>query len=240
MAVRRALVAEIRRELRGAADPERASQQQKYMKSPMRYHGVAMPDVRRIAKHALRRHPIEDTDDCEHTVRHLWDHASRREEWYAALTVATAPATRQFRSLQMLPLYRHLITTGAWWDVVDDAATHLVAPLLREHPLPMSATVRRWSVDEDVWLRRAAILSQIGAKERTDTTLLTDVLEPNLDRPEFFLRKAVGWALRDLARTDPDWVGGYVLARRDRLSPLSQREATRHLRGALARKVTGE
>ena len=134
-----------------------------------------------------------------------------------------------YRDPSALPLYRHLLTTGAWWDVVDDVATHLVGPLLLEYHAEMEPTVRSWATDDDRWLRRTSVIAQIGAKGGTDLALLTDAIEANLDDRDFFLRKAIGWALRQHARTDPDWVRAFVAAHDDRISGLSRREALKHL-----------
>jgi 3-methyladenine DNA glycosylase AlkD len=122
--------------------------------------------------------------------------------------------------------------TGAWWDLVDELA-HAVGAVLRAVGPPAASVVREWSRDEDLWLRRVAILSQLGARARTDPVLLADCIAPNLADRAFFIRKAIGWALRDYARTDPAWVAAFVLAAGDRLSPLSRREATKHLRRRL-------
>ena len=93
----------------------------------------------------------------------------------------------------------------------------------------MATVVRRWSVDDDMWLRRTAILSQLGSGLRTDRVLLTDVIEANAASTEFFHRKAIGWALRDLAWKDPEWVDAFVAAHPG-LSGLSRREALKNLR----------
>ena len=115
-------------------------------------------------------------------------------------------------------LWRHLVVTGAWWDVVDETASHLVGDVLARHrprrPRPSSA----WATDEDLWLRRTAVIAQLGHRDDTDLDLLVRALEANLDDRSFWLRKAIGWALRDYARTDPDWVRAYVASAGDRLS----------------------
>jgi 3-methyladenine DNA glycosylase AlkD len=116
--------------------------------------------------------------------------------------------------------------TGAWWDHVDETV-HRLAELVTAHPEEMGKTLRGWSVEDDRWLRRAAILGQLGRRDRVDLGLLADVIEPNRGDPEFFVRKAIGWALREVARWDPDWVRSYV--GRNELSPLSRREALKHL-----------
>jgi 3-methyladenine DNA glycosylase AlkD len=86
-----------------------------------------------------------------------------------------------------------------------------------------------WARDGDKWRRRAAVICQICARDDTDTALLTACIRDNVSDPDFFLRKAIGWALREHAKTNPDWVRTFVATHRDRLSPLSIREATRHL-----------
>jgi 3-methyladenine DNA glycosylase AlkD len=126
-------------------------------------------------------------------------------------------------------LYDHFIVDGAWWDFVDTVATRLVRPILVADRASVEPVVRRWAGDDELWRRRAAILVQVGARGATDTELLADVIDANVADRQFFIRKAIGWALRDYARTDPDWVRSFVDARADRPSPLSIREATRHL-----------
>jgi 3-methyladenine DNA glycosylase AlkD len=236
------LVARVRAEIAAAADPERAVHQQAYMKSAMPFRGVPMPEVRRITKAALREHPLEAQAALLDAVTTLWDAAAYREERYAALTVLQVPKHRRWRDPTLLLLYEHLVLTGRWWDVVDDLATHAVGELLVADPGRVAPVIRRWAASDDLWLRRAALVSQVGARDRTDANLLADVIDAVLAPPEalsrdFFTRKGVGWALRDYARTDPVWVRSFVAAHAGRLSPLSIREATKHLPEAGA---TGE
>ncbi|MDQ0820611.1 3-methyladenine DNA glycosylase AlkD [Arthrobacter sp. V4I6] len=106
---------------------------------------------------------------------------------------------------------------------------HRLRGLLQAHRPEMAAVLRRWSTDGDFWIRRASITAQLGAKSATDTALLGDVIEANLADREFFIRKAIGWALRDFSATDPDWVRGFVERHRAGLSPLSIAEALRKL-----------
>ncbi len=121
--------------------------------------------------------------------------------------------------LEALGLITEVIVTGAWWDHVD-AVAHHVGALLRAHPADVEPVVRAWSVVPDRWLRRASIICQLDAREQTDLSLLTDVIDANLADREFFVRKAIGWALRQFARTDPAWVRAFVAARRDTSEPV--------------------
>jgi len=219
------LVLEVREALRAAADGERAPRMRAYMKSEMPYLGVPMPAVRAITKAALRAHPLHTLDELQSDVRTLWDEATFREERYAASgLLATKVATGR---LDLVPLYEHLATTGAWWDHVDDLA-HRIAELHDAHPDEAARVVRRWSTADDLWLRRLAIISQLGRRDRVDPVLLSAVIEPNVADGEFFIRKAIGWALREFARVEPDWVRRFVDEHAD-LSGLSRREALKHL-----------
>ena len=178
----------------------------------------------------LRDHPLSDRRTWEDTVRLLWDDATYREERYAATDLARHRRYVEWATHPgSLELFDHMIVSGAWWDHVDEISIRLVGPLLRAHPEQAVATVRRWSRDPDRWRRRAAVIAQIGSRDATDTALLAERILANVDDPDFFLRKGIGWALREHAKTDPDWVRRFTTSYRSRLSPLSLREATRTL-----------
>lgn len=224
------LIADIQVGFAAAGDPEIAAQQQAYMKSSIPYYGIKSPEVRAILKPLLVSHTLRSREEWEHAIRTLWDNVSYREEWYAALAIARYGRYRDLRSsLDSLPLYDHLIRTGAWWDVCDELAQHLVGEVLMQHPQEASAVMRNWSKDESMWIRRCSILSQGKHKEKTDPVLLRDCILPSIDDTDFFSRKAIGWALRDYAKFDPDWVRAFVTKFDDRLSGLTKREALKHI-----------
>ena len=112
---------------------------------------------------------------------------------------------------------------------MDSIAGHRLGELLRRYPKELPAILREWSVSDDLWKRRSAILAQLGCKGDTDLKLLYDCMQPSLERPEFFLRKAIGWALRQHAWTDPKEVVRFVKAHDKQLSPLSRREALKNV-----------
>ena len=130
-----------------------------------------------------------------------------------------------------MPLYEEIIVTGAWWDYVDGVASHRVGPILRDYPAPMTKKMLAWSRSPNMWKRRTSIICQLGFKNDTDLDLLYACIEPSLDSKEFFLRKAIGWALRQHAWTDPAEVKRYVRRNRARLSGLSYREALKNISG---------
>ena len=222
------LVTVIRQALADNANPEKASGMRAYMKSAMPYRGVQTPVRRKLVRAALRAHPPAAREDWRAAVLELWRNAAYREERYAAQDVTGAPQFRSYRDLDVLPLYEEIVVSGAWWDLVDDVATHKLRELVGRYPNEMAVHMRAWSTDPDLWKRRSSIICQVKRKEATDLALLRDCIEPNLADPDFFIRKAIGWALRDLAWTDLDTVADYVVRNADRLSTLSKREALKN------------
>ncbi len=132
-----------------------------------------------------------------------------------------------------MPLYRYLIETGAWWDFVDEIAARRVGPVLRAHPETEAERMRSWAITDNMWVRRAAILSQLSSKDETDLPLLLlDCITPNVTDREFFIRKAIGWSLHQYAHSGneaADWVRRTVEQLSPQLSSLSRREALKNL-----------
>ena len=220
----------IARELRRVADSVRAAGAQAYMKSAMPFLGVAMTPLRKVCKEVFGAHPLDSAAAWRNEVLAMWRNARFREERYAAIELTGFKAYRDYQTLDALPMYEEMIVTGAWWDYVDAIAIHRVGEfLLRDFPREMKRTMRRWSVDEDLWKRRTSILSQVTFKGDTDLDLLYRCIEPSFASKEFFLRKAIGWALRSYAWTDPAEVQRYVRRHEKELSPLSKREALKNL-----------
>ena len=218
----------MRAALAAAADPERAPGMQAYMKSEMPYRGISAPDMRAISKRIFADHPLETCDEWRAAVLELWREARFREERYAAIELLGDRRHKDCRTPDVLPVYEELITTGAWWDYVDAVAGH-VGNLLRLHPKEVRPVMRAWSNNKDMWKRRVSIICQISFKKDTDLDLLYANIEPNLVDRRFFIRKAIGWALRAYAWTDPEEVARYVAANEARLSGLSKREALKNI-----------
>lgn len=198
------------------------------MKSAMPYRGVTTPVLRSLCRDIFPKYRLLSRNEWETAIRTLWDGAAYREERYAALELLGARRYAPFRTLAALPLYEDLIVSGAWWDLVDGIATHEVGDLLRAYPDQMRPLLLRWSRDADLWLRRTSIICQVSFKRSTDRELLFACIEPNLAERGFFLRKAIGWALREYSKAEPEAVREYVEAHPE-LSPLSRREAVKHL-----------
>ncbi len=233
-------IEDLRVRLVAAADPGRAPAMQKYTKSAMPFHGVPTPLRRTITKALWTESPPTDAAIWRAQVAELWDAATHREERYAAIDRCHWPwlADRRrirfgFHDREALPMFERLIVAGAWWDLVDELAGHHVGRVLFRHRAETSAILRRWAVGDDLWKRRSAILAQLDHGPELSVGLLVDCIAPSLApspfAKEFFIAKAIGWALRQHARSDAAWVRGFVQQHRQQLPALSQREAMRRI-----------
>jgi len=202
---------------------------QAYMKSSMPFLGASAVPFRAACKRVLAKHAIEDAETWRSGVLALWRDAEYREERYAALELTGDRRAREFQNIDALPMYEEMIVSGAWWDFVDAIATHRIGDLLRRNPAEMKPILGAWSKGKDMWLRRSSILAQIKFHEDTDLDLLYECIEPSIASKEFFLRKAIGWALRQYAWTDAREIQRYV-REHDELSGLSKREALKNVR----------
>jgi len=200
---------------------------QAYMKSTMPYYGLRLPQVRAICREVLDGSSMT-CDEWKGTIVEMWRRAGRREERYAAHYLLTLKRHRDCLTPRDMPMLEELVVTGAWWDHVDELAM-VIGDLLRKHPKQMRPLMRRWSNDPNMWKRRVSIICQLRFKQDTDLELLYANIEPNLDDKEFFIRKAIGWALRQFAWTNPKEVARYVRAHEKQLSGLSKREALKNI-----------
>ena len=208
------------------ANPDKAARMQAYMKTEMPFYGVQKPGLIPVLRHVVKNFPPSTRAEYERLVLALW-RLPHREEKYIAQRVAVKH--RQFMVPASLSLYRRFVVEGAWWDFVDEASTHMVRELVLEFPLEVWPRVDTWIDADDMWLRRSAIICQVGAKERTDADRLFSFCEQRASEKEFFIRKAIGWSLREYAKTDAAAVAAFATSHREDLSGLSYREATKHI-----------
>jgi 3-methyladenine DNA glycosylase AlkD len=199
------------------------------MKSSMPFHGIAAPLRRQLMADAVKAHPCTTTRDLHDTMRSLWRGATHREQRYAAMELARVGVHRQLLDASLLPLYEQMIVDSAWWDICDDISGHALGRLLERWPDAIKPLLRRWAVGSNFWLRRAAILSQRRLGHGFDAPLLYDTILPSIGdhalAREFFLRKGIGWALRERSYTAPDEVQAFCREYAAQLAPLTVREA---------------
>jgi 3-methyladenine DNA glycosylase AlkD len=223
------LLQDLRKALRAVADPNKAPGMQAYMKSDMPYLGVQTTPLRSVCRVVFAHLEFSTAASWQTQVLALWREARFREERYAALYLAGDKRALAFQTPTAVKMYEELIVTGAWWDFVDDIASHRVGPILAKYPASMQRRMLAWSRCRNLWKRRTSILCQLGFKDRTDLNLLYACIEPSLGSKEFFLQKAIGWALRQYAWTEPAEIKRYVRLHRAKLSALSRREALKNV-----------
>lgn len=207
-------------------DPEKAAPMVRYMKNHFPFLGLKRPEFQPLIRPLLTAAKlVADEAWLAEATRSLWA-LPEREYQYTAIDLLA----KYQKSLtpSSLPLLRELIVTHSWWDSVDGVVGGVLSPLTLRLP-ELQRQMDEWSCDENFWLRRAAILHQLKHHKATDSERLFAYCRANAADPEFFIRKAIGWALRTYAYTDPHAVRAFVEANQAQLSSLSVREALKHL-----------
>lgn len=216
------VVGRLRGAFEPAADPDRATGAAAYMRHQFGFLGVSTPVRRRLAREALRGLPGPSEPQLAAAARALWAQPEREFQHagcdYLRAHVGVAGPS-------FVPVLRELVTNKAWWDTVDVLAAHTAGPLVRQHP-EVVATMDAWAGDEDLWVARTALLHQLTYKDATDERRLFDYCRLRAAERDFFIRKAIGWALRQYSAVAPDAVAAFV-AETPALSALSVREAMR-------------
>ncbi|ELS51639.1 DNA alkylation repair protein [Streptomyces viridochromogenes] len=208
-----------------AADPRRAAAAQAYVKDVAPFLGIPTPARRALSRTVLAGTPHPDEADCTAVALRCW-RLPEREYHYFAVDYLRRHVGRC--SSGFLPVARQLITTVSWWDTVDALAAHVVGALVAADP-KLTADMDAWIVDENLWVARTALLHQLRYKERTDAERLFTYCLRQSGHTDFFIRKAIGWCLREYAKTDPEAVRSFLARERGRFAPLSVREALKNI-----------
>lgn len=219
-----AYLAPLAEPFRRAADPANAAAMQRYMKDIAPFLGLKTPQRRALLKAHIDTYGPPPIAELPGICRSAFAQAER--EWhYCAVDLLVRMAKKL--GPEHLPLLEELITTKSWWDTVDLLASNVVGVILKRHPAEIPAWNKRWTQSPDLWLNRTAILFQLKWKADTDQDLLFANIRQHAAHRDFFIRKAIGWALRAYSAVAPQEVASFVHT--VPLAPLSVREALRHL-----------
>jgi 3-methyladenine DNA glycosylase AlkD len=202
---------------------ENAGPMKKYMKDHFPFLGIKSPLRKELEKQFFKETEILKKPFDKDFVTQLWE-KDEREYHYTAITYIG-------KFIKKLPkdaisFLEELITTKSWWDSVDSIAP-LVGELARRYPEMVEENINGWSVNDNFWLRRTAILFQLKYKQQTNEGLLYDYIVKNADSKEFFIQKAIGWALREYSKTNPVSVKEFIEG--NKLAPLSVREGSKYV-----------
>jgi 3-methyladenine DNA glycosylase AlkD len=222
-----ALAGEIELQLERAGDPERAEHEKRYLKSSLHHLGTSVPATRRVAKTAIAEHDDLGHAELERLVEALW--ARPVHECRAA-----AVELLDLRADLLVPAdigsIERMLRASRTWALVDGLAASVTGPLVERFP-ELEATLDRWAVDDDFWIRRSALLALLLPLRRGsgDFERFGRYADAMLSEREFFIRKAIGWVLRDTSRKRPDMVSAWLLPRAARASGVTVREAVKYL-----------
>jgi 3-methyladenine DNA glycosylase AlkD len=222
-----ALADAIESELRKAGTPERAEQEKRYLKSELEHFGASVPATRRVVKDALDANPGLGHDEVVALVERLWE---RPVHECRAAAVEVLELSAAVLGTRDLPLLERLIRESRTWALVDGLAASVAGPLVERFP-ELGDELDRWARDDDFWIRRSALLANLLPlrQGKGDFARFSRYADAMLDEKEFFVRKAIGWVLRDTSRLRPDLVYEWLLPRASRASGVTVREAAKYL-----------
>lgn len=207
------------------ANPAIAAPMKKYMRDQFEYLGIKSPQVAALQREFIAQHGLPSMEALDVISRELWK-LPQREFQYIAMNLIGKFEKKVDE--EFITTLEHLIITKSWWDTVDLLASHPVGTMFKRFPNVRKKYLGKWRKSENMWLRRTTLLFQLGYKKETDFDLLCEIIGENLGSQEFFINKAIGWALRQYAHTNPVPVKKFVNATKE-LHPLSKREALKNL-----------
>lgn len=219
-------VDEVVFDFQAISDARIAGGQAAYMKNQFVFFGVKTPDRRNVQKKYFNKKVLPSKKEAFFIVEILWNKKERELHYFAQELVFKY---RKEMEQQDIVFFEWMAKHNSWWDTIDFIAPKLMGAYFIKFPNERKKWVNKWVASDNFWLQRCAILFQLKYKEKTDTELLTYVIQGLSDTNEFFIRKAIGWVLREYAKTDAQWVRNFVA--NYELSNLSRREALKYLGG---------
>ena len=202
---------------------EQAQKMSKYMLNKFEYIGIKTPERRKIFKNFFKEYKNEEKIDWEF-VNKCWENKHREFQYIAADYLKNM---KDKLTIDDIPKFKRLILEKSWWDTIDNLDMTIGALALKDPNV--NKILLEWSLDENIWLRRIAIDHQLLRKEKTNTELLEKILKNNLGQAEFFINKAIGWALRDYSKISPEWVKNFIEKNKENMAKLSIKEASKYL-----------
>ena len=210
-------------ELEAAKDSKNAGPMEAYMRHQFFFLGIAAPERNALYKKYFPKAKKTKIIDWNF-VDTCWRKEPREYQYVAANYLK---AMQSYLTENDLPKLERLVVTKSWWDTVD-ILDRVVGSLVYDHP-ELEEIILKWSLSDNIWLRRVAIDHQLLRKEKTNVQLMEKILLHNLNQTEFFINKAIGWALRDYSKMNPAWVAGFIEKNKERMADLSIKEASKYL-----------
>ena len=194
-----------------AADPARAFQMKKYMKDHFSFFGIQANPRRAICTEFLLENGLPEKVILDDVIKELWEKEEREFHHFGAELAYRYKKNVEEKDIE---LYRWMLVNKSWWDTVDFIAANLVGNYFQAFPDQAESAVKDWLESGNMWLQRTTIIFQLKYKKSTDLKLLSRQINALKLSKEFFIRKAIGWALREYSKTDPHWVQDFVFENR--------------------------
>jgi 3-methyladenine DNA glycosylase AlkD len=214
----------IARAFRSNVDAAKAAWSKAYLLDQFAFFGLQTPERRTLCKIHYKTYPVKDSKELETIVRACFELPEREYQYFGIELYAYH---KKMWTAASIKLMEDCIVTKSWWDSVDHIASEWLGPYFKLFPEKIPAITGKWNRSANMWLQRSSIMFQKAYKNHTDTSLLSKYILHCKDSQEFFIRKAIGWALREYGKTDPAWVKQFV--KNNKLSPLSEREALKRI-----------
>jgi 3-methyladenine DNA glycosylase AlkD len=222
----RAVADDLERDLRPLGTPERAEGEKRYLKSDLDFLGVSVWGIRKVMKAFAEQHRDLSRDDAVALIEALWARPVFERRMMAAMLLEEYVAVLEPSDLELI---EQLIRESKTWALVDVLSGDVVGELILRKP-KVAATLDAWAKDDDFWIRRSALLAQLlPLKHGASFRRFASYADAMLDEKEFFIRKAIGWVLRETAKRRPDEVYEWLAPRAHRASGVTIREAVKYL-----------
>lgn len=207
-----------------AANEKEAKGMKAYMLNQFEFYGIKTPQRDALVKSFLKIYRIQQYNELEKVVKYMWSQKER--EWqYAAIDLLASHITLWKAS--SIKLIQYCLINKSWWDTVDGIGSDWLTKYFTLYPEQILPVTKHWNVSKNIWLQRSSILFQRSYKKKTNTQLLSDYILQHQSSKEFFIQKAIGWALREYSKTNPEWVLAFIAEKK--IAPLSKREAIRRI-----------
>ncbi|WP_240189797.1 DNA alkylation repair protein [Bacillus sp. P14.5] len=210
---------------KGHANKDNAEPMKAYMRNQFEFLGIRTPERKIVLREFLKENGAPSLEELPEIARTLWKQPEREFQY---LALALLDKNRNRLQPEHLSLIEELIVTKSWWDTIDTIAARIAGFVIKKFPVEGGVFLEKWIASDNFWLNRTAILYQLSYKEETDEDKLFSYIKQHASSKEFFIEKAIGWALREYSKTAPEKVAGFI--EEEELRPLSKREGLKHLK----------
>jgi 3-methyladenine DNA glycosylase AlkD len=223
--VKSSFVDNIANTFANVADQHRADAMSAYMKNKFVFFGIPSPKRKEIVLFELKNLKLKNSDELHVLLLDLWEKPEREYQYTAMLL---AERYKKLWNKDSILVFEEMLINASWWDTVDTISSHCIGPFFQKYPELKKVYLYQWENSSNMWLKRVCIIHQLTYKHGTDTDYLEKIIFMNQESKEFFIQKAIGWALRQYAKVNPIWVNNFVAS--NTLKPLSSREALKNIK----------